>query len=93
MTVAWPTAGAWFFLPLLPACLVAGLVLAADGDLYGPLKAVLLVSTAVLTAVVVVALARVRAPRPEAPPTPRSSAPTTTPPTTGARAQMTGRST
>jgi len=76
-TGARATAGAWYFLPLLAAFLLGGLVLAVDGDLYGPLKAVLLVSTAVLTAVVVVALVRVRPPRPEAPPAPRSVATTT----------------
>ena len=49
----------WYFLPLLPVCLLAVLLLAIDGDLFGPIKAALLISTGVLTAVVVVALVRV----------------------------------
>ena len=31
--------GVWYFLPLLPVCLLAVLLLAIDGDLFGPIKA------------------------------------------------------
>jgi hypothetical protein len=48
----------WYFLPLLPGCLLAGVLLAVDRDLIGPIRAALLISTVVLTVVVVVALLR-----------------------------------
>ena len=64
--------GLWYFLPLLPVCLLAVLLLAIDGDLFGPIKAGLLISTGVLTALVVVALVprprRAGATRPTRPP-------------------------
>lgn len=82
--VGGPGRGAWYFVPLVPAFLLVGLGLATDSDLYGPLKAVLLASTTVLTAVVVVALLRVRSPRPEPtlPPPPGPPAPAGGPRTT-----------